>query len=194
MKNQVEPSHYFKPSYDTKKRFISYWHQITELIQLKPSSILEIGIGNSLVSNYLKQRGYNVTTMDIDPCLNPDIVASIDRIPFTDESFDVVACFEVLEHLPYEKFTISLKELHRVSRRYVVLSLPDATLAYPLYIYIPKLRRDTKTYSITMAQNAKACVRWSTLLGDRKVRLRLKTDNRRYKKSWILHHEDISYL
>ena len=139
MKYQIEPSHYFKPSYDTKKRFISYWHQITELIQLKPSSILEIGIGNGLVSNYLKQRGYNVTTMDIDPRLNPDVTASIDFIPFMDESFDVVACFEVLEHLPYEKFTISLKELHRVSQRYVVLSLPDATLAYPLYIYVPKI-------------------------------------------------------
>ncbi|MHA1834506.1 MAG: class I SAM-dependent methyltransferase, partial [Candidatus Baldrarchaeia archaeon] len=93
MKTQVKPNHYFVLSYDSKERFISYWHQINELTQLKPSSILEIGIGNGLVSNYLKQRGYNVTTMDIDPRLNPDVAASIDRIPFTDESFDVVACF-----------------------------------------------------------------------------------------------------
>jgi len=139
MKTQVKPNHYFALSYDSKERFISYWHQINELTRLKPSSILEIGIGNGLVSNYLKQRGYNVTTMDIDPHLNPDVTASVDCLPFTDESFDVVACFEVLEHLPYEKFTVSLKELHRVSQRYVVLSLPDATLAYPLYIYIPRI-------------------------------------------------------
>jgi len=139
MKPQVDPDHYFKPSYDSKGRFISYWHQINELIKLKPTSILEIGIGNGLVANYLKQRGYNLTTMDIDPRLNPDKIGSVIDIPFPDESFEVVACFEVLEHLPYKYFSEALSEILRVSKKYAVLSMPDATRAYRVLIQIPKI-------------------------------------------------------
>ena len=53
MKPQVEPNHYFNESYNSKERFISYWHQINEIIKLKPKKVLEIGIGNGFVSKYL---------------------------------------------------------------------------------------------------------------------------------------------
>jgi len=65
-KPQVEPDHYYNIIYDTKERFCSYWHQIQEVLLLKPSEVLEIGIGNGFVSRYLKERGINVTTLDID--------------------------------------------------------------------------------------------------------------------------------
>jgi len=139
MKIQVEPSHYFNKIYDSKERFISYWHQINEIIMLKPSSILEIGIGNGLVANYLKQREFDITTMDIDERLNPDKIGSVLFIPFSDESFELVTCFEVLEHLPYEDFPKALSEIHRVSEKYVILSLPDVKRVYRLYIQIPKI-------------------------------------------------------
>jgi ubiquinone/menaquinone biosynthesis C-methylase UbiE len=137
MKPQVEPNHYFKQSYDSKERFISYWHQINELIKFKSTSILEIGIGHSLVFNYLKQRGYNITSMDIDPRLNPNIVGSVVNMPFFDETFEVVACFELLEHLPYNQFFTALRELNRVSVKYAVLSIPDASWVYRFYIQVP---------------------------------------------------------
>ncbi len=136
---QVEPSQYFRKEYDSKERFISYWHQISEIRKLEASSILEIGIGNGLVSNYLKKRGLKVTTMDIDERLNPDKVGSVLNIPFPDEYFEVVACFEVLEHLPYEDFSKALSEIYRVSNKYAVLSLPDCTKAYRVDIQIPKI-------------------------------------------------------
>lgn len=136
---QVESSHYLRKEYNDKKRFITYWHQINELIELEAASILEIGIGNGLVANYLKQRGLNVTTMDIDERLNPDCVGSVLNMPFSDKYFEVVACFEVLEHLPYEDFPGALSEIHRVSSKYAVLSLPDSTRAYRLNIQVPKI-------------------------------------------------------
>jgi len=139
MNTQVDSSHYFNKSYDVKERFISYWHQINEIITLNPGSILEIGIGNGLVSNYLKHREFDVTAMDIDEQLNPDKVGSVLSIPFPDESFEVVACFEVLEHLPYEDFPKALGEIHRVSSKYAVLSLPDSSRAYRLDIQVPKI-------------------------------------------------------
>ena len=57
MNIQVEPNHYFDKSYDTKERFISYWHQVNEIVRLEPDSVLEIGIGSGFVSKYLKEKG-----------------------------------------------------------------------------------------------------------------------------------------
>lgn len=136
---QVEPSHYFRKQYDEKRRFISYWHQLDEVISLSPRSVLEVGIGNSLVANYLKQRGIRVTTLDIDKRLRPDCVGSLLAMPFADGSFEVAACYEVLEHLPYENFREALQEICRVTQRYVILSLPDCTRAYRVNIQIPKV-------------------------------------------------------
>ena len=136
--NQVEPDHYYN-KYDSKGRFCSYWHQISEIIKLDPNKVLEIGIGNGFVSKYLKERKVKVTTLDIDERLNPDIAGSVLELPFAKGSFDVVACYEVLEHLPYEVFAKALSEINRVSSRYAVLSVPDSTRAYRLDIQIPKI-------------------------------------------------------
>jgi predicted SAM-dependent methyltransferase len=76
--------------------------------------------------------------MDIDSYLNPDLRGSIANIPFTDETFDVVACFELLEHLPYEQLIPISQEIHRVSKKFAILSLPDANRVLRLYIHLPK--------------------------------------------------------
>src|SRR3990172_10085425 len=83
--------------YDIDSRFYSYRHQIQEIFWLNPKKILEIGIGNGFVSNYLRQRNFAVSTLDIDVGLKPQTVGSILNIPFSDNSFEVIACCEVLE-------------------------------------------------------------------------------------------------
>jgi ubiquinone/menaquinone biosynthesis C-methylase UbiE len=148
MKYQVNSSHYVDISYDTKERFISYWHQIFEIRSMAPQTILEIGIGNGFVAQYMKRLNYNITTVDIDMHLNPDIVASVSAMPFQSNIFDLVACFEVLEHLPFEYFILSLKEIYRLSKCHVVLSLPDVQRVYPVYIKIPKLGEIKKLISL----------------------------------------------
>ena len=135
---QVEPHHYYK-KYDTKERFCSYWHQIQEIVSLNPTSILEIGVGNGFVSKYLKQRGFNIITLDIDRKLSPDVAGSVLHIPFSDETFDVVACYELLEHLPYENFEKAISEIFRVSKAHAILSLPDSNAICRLYVQIPKI-------------------------------------------------------
>ena len=139
MKPQVKPNHYFVNSYDSKGRFISYWYQINEIIKLNPKKVLEIGIGNGFVSKYLKERRVNILTLDIDKRLNPDIVGSVLDVPFPDNSFEVVACYELLEHLQYENFYKALSEIFRVSKSYAILSLPDASRVYRMYLQIPKI-------------------------------------------------------
>lgn len=50
--------------------------------------------------------------------------ASIAELPFDDDSFDVVTCMEVLEHVPDEVFLPGLAELRRVCRGQLVMSIP----------------------------------------------------------------------
>jgi ubiquinone/menaquinone biosynthesis C-methylase UbiE len=65
------------------------------------------------------------TTIDIDEDLSPDYIGSVTNLPFEDAQFDVVVCCEVLEHLPFTDFLPSLKEIRRVARHKVIISLPD---------------------------------------------------------------------
>jgi ubiquinone/menaquinone biosynthesis C-methylase UbiE len=69
--------------------------------------------------------GVSVTVLDIDPDLEPDIQASVENMPLKENAFDVSVCCQVLEHLPFERFTVALKEIRRVTRSHLVLSLPD---------------------------------------------------------------------
>ena len=126
-KTQVKPNHYFADSYNTAERKRSFSLQIKLIEKTHPKSVLEIGIGNALVSQKLEKKGLSVTTLDIDKNLKPDIVADITKIPLPNNSFDTVAAFEVLEHLPFGKFLISLKQMRRVSKNFILFSVPDVT-------------------------------------------------------------------
>jgi len=153
MKPQVEPNHYFNESYDSKGRFISYWHQIHEIVRLRPKRVLEIGIGNGFVQKYLKEGGLNLTTLDIDQELKPDIIGTVLDIPFADGSFDVIACYELLEHLQYENFYKALSEIFRVCKSYAILSLPDASRVYRVYVQIPKVGVFKRLISLPRLKN-----------------------------------------
>ncbi|NOY35618.1 MAG: class I SAM-dependent methyltransferase, partial [bacterium] len=117
---QTGKQHYFE-NYDHKARWLSYYYQIREI--KKGEKVLEIGIGNGTVADYLRKRS-SIVTMDIDKELNPDIVGDVLNIPFENKEFDVVLCAEVLEHLPFEYFEKALKEIRRVGKR-AIISLPD---------------------------------------------------------------------
>lgn len=131
---------YSRTAYESKKWFCSYWHQIDEISSVEPKSVLEIGIGSGFTSRYLREKGVNITTLDIVCSLKPHIVGSVLEIPFADEVFDVVSCYEVLEHLPYSDFMQALREIHRVSQKRVALSLPDVTTIYRLIIELPRFK------------------------------------------------------
>jgi len=126
--------------YDYKDRWISYWHQIDEVLKLEPKTVLEIGIGNQTVSDYLKKQGIEVKTLDIDKKLSPDFIASVTDMYIDNNSFDAILCAEILEHLPFEKFEQCLKELGRVSRKNVVLSLPHFGPPLKISFKIPLIK------------------------------------------------------
>lgn len=134
---QVPSNHYFEPEYDDLTRFISYFHQIDLVRSLRPRNVLEIGVGNKTVANYLRHYGTEVATCDFDPELKPDCVADIRSLPFRDRSFHLVMACEVLEHLPWSEVEPTLRELHRTTERFVLLSIPHASASLELILRSP---------------------------------------------------------
>ena len=126
--------------YDYQERWTSYWHQIDEILKLKPKTVLEVGIGSRMVSDYLSRRGLEIKTLDLDRDLNPDFVANVMKMPLANNSFDLILCAEVLEHLPFENFESSLQELKRVTRKNLILSLPHFGPPLKLSFKIPFLK------------------------------------------------------
>lgn len=149
-KIQVESGHYYNSKYVTKQRWISYWYQINEILIKSPNNVLEIGVGNGTVSDYLKKLNINITTCDFDKSLKPDVVADVKNLPFKDSSFDLVLCAEVLEHLPLKDLASALKEIRRVTKKTTILSLPHFTLTdiYFGFKIIPYLPKKELTFKI----------------------------------------------
>lgn len=140
-KVQVKEGHHHTLKYDTLPRFISYYHQISSVLKQNSKTVLEIGVGNGMVSNYLKNRGIDVTTCDFDETLKPDIVSDIRDIKSEDEKFDVVLASEILEHIPFDNdLDKALSELYRVSKRHVVISVPYRSTGFELVFKLPFLR------------------------------------------------------
>lgn len=138
METQVEKSHYEFSKYFNKKRWTSLWHQVDEITRLEPKSVLEIGPGPGILKSILSSLGLVVHTLDLDPELKPDYVASVTNIPLQNDSFDLCCGFQVLEHMPFDKSKLAFSEMLRVSRRFVVISLPDSGRVWPYSIYVPK--------------------------------------------------------
>jgi len=148
-------SFYFGPEYIDPSRFASYAYQLSEVLKLEPESVLEIGIGNGLVCYMLRKAGIDVSTLDFDESLEPDVVASVTDMPVPDNSFDVVACFQVLEHLPFATLGKALREIHRVTRKHVVISLPQRSRFYKLDCTLPKIGRRRVSVSLPLLTQAR---------------------------------------
>jgi ubiquinone/menaquinone biosynthesis C-methylase UbiE len=116
---------YLAKEYNHKGRWYSYYHQYQNIFNHNPKSVLEIGTGNEITAKILKENDIKVVTLDINPETHPDIVGNVLHIPFKNDSFDMTVAFEILEHLPFSSFSTALKEMRRVSRNNVLISLPD---------------------------------------------------------------------
>ncbi len=109
-------------------------------------------MGNGIVTDTLQRQGIRVTTLDIDTGLLPDVVGSVERIPLADASVDVALCAEVLEHLPFDRFETCVRELLRVVRKGVVLSLPHWGYTLRVIVDIPGLPEIRHAWKLPIAR------------------------------------------
>lgn len=142
MKKQVDKSAYTFGHYTKIDRWSSYFYQLREILSRNSSSVLEVGVGEGIVRDYLKnhtQTAYK--SLDIAEDLSPDVLGNVTNIPLESNSFDLVCAFEILEHLPYDQFEKGISELFRVSRKFVIISLPHFGPPILVDLKIPFLPR-----------------------------------------------------
>lgn len=109
MNNKFDFNSQFSMSYEDYLKGIDlsnwyrYYFLIKEIIKEKPKNILEIGVGNKVVKNCLKNFVEDYQVMDINQKLNPDILSDLREFkPELKEKFDCIICADVLEHMPFE--------------------------------------------------------------------------------------------
>ncbi len=103
---------------------------IRAMIPTNSRTLLDVGCGAGRLTNRLPDR-LEIHGTDISPAAlakveHPTTLAALPDLPFDDDSFDVVLCTDVPEHLPESIYERSLRELHRVARHRVFMGVPFA--------------------------------------------------------------------
>jgi len=102
---------------ETKARYVWFKYQ-----PILTGRILDVGADECYLKQYL---GEDAQYWGIGLGGHPDQVADLEKekIPFPDNSFDCVLCLDVLEHI--ENIHEIFDDLCRVTRRYLIISLPS---------------------------------------------------------------------
>lgn len=87
--------------------------------------ILDVGSGDKGLAQFTDRTIYGLDTAFESPAENLiPIVGSVLKVPFDDNSFDLVVSVDVLEHLPRELRQKALNEIMRVSSDTIVVGCP----------------------------------------------------------------------
>lgn len=103
--------------------------KLEEAQKLFNGKILNIG-GGRKKGKFKFSDKTEVVVVDIDKAFNPDVIASVEKLPFKNESFDAVRATELFEHVENPKKGIG--ECVRVLKKggYFVFSMP---FLYPIH-------------------------------------------------------------
>jgi ubiquinone/menaquinone biosynthesis C-methylase UbiE len=143
---------YLKDNHPDRDYFVNF------VIESNIQTVLEVGAGSQFEAKTLRDRGQlsktSYTIMDINEFwlkegkqLMPEVnfkLGTINKIPFPENSFEVVYCRHVIEHQPY--YEIPLKEMLRVSTDWVFLNVFRWSLQEDV---IQRLKYYSNAYSLT---------------------------------------------
>lgn len=77
----------------------------------QPKKVLHFAPEQAFYKRFKKQKNLTYTTTDLESPL-ADVKADICQLPFEDNSFDIILCNHVLEHIPDDKK--AMQELYRI--------------------------------------------------------------------------------
>lgn len=93
------------------------------------SVCLDAGSGRGWLATKIALKGCQVTGVDIEKPKNYSqdgkytfVEGSLEQLPFSDNTFDIVTCTHVLEHV--RNFKETIQELIRVSKNRLIIALP----------------------------------------------------------------------
>ncbi len=108
--------------------------EVVGIIPFDACSVLDVGCGNGVFVNTIikifPHRCERIVALDpseeaLKHVNTEKIKGVIACLPFESESFDLVVCLEVLEHLGQKDFERGISELQRVSKKYIIITVPN---------------------------------------------------------------------
>jgi SAM-dependent methyltransferase len=114
---------------DLNEREIVRIEDIIGAIPPEVDSVLDVGCGdgritNKLVCSYTYVVGLDVSSAALQHVRAEAVLGSAENLPFEDRSFDLVLTAEVLEHLPDSVYKRARKEIQRVAKKWILVSVP----------------------------------------------------------------------
>lgn len=124
--------------YDNPKRWGKGYHGVnycrakltSQTIPKEVNKVLDLGSGDGIIFKALKKDGYDPFAFDISYSalrkIKSDklIQGTASQLPFPPNSFDLTIACEVLEHIPNVIFDSVLKEIVRISKKYILITVP----------------------------------------------------------------------
>ena len=81
---------------------------------------LDVATGGGHVARRLREAGFEVTSSDPAPAMEPDVVCRAEELPFDDGSFDLVTCRVAAHH--FDDVRRAVAEMARVSSDAVIVA------------------------------------------------------------------------
>lgn len=160
--------------HDRESKAFYVWSKYPDILRGK---ILDVGADKCYLKKHL-DKNVSYVGIGLGDAIDINVDLEQKRIPFEGNSFDVVLCCDVLEHI--ENIHVVFDELCRVSKEYVIISLPNchsAFLSYLKYGDYPE-HQHLKFYGLPL-EKPEDRHKWffSTEEAERFIRYRAKKNN-----------------
>lgn len=137
--SNVQPEGNYYDKYMSKNKIViklmkGFFSDLDELLsKIKFNKVIEAGCGEGNVTNYIYSnydciiKGFDIGDTAIKEAKDNFSSIEFDKqsiyeISCKDDTYDLVVCCEVLEHL--ENYEAALKELIRISKKYIIVTVP----------------------------------------------------------------------
>jgi len=109
----------------------------------KGKKALDAGCGKGVQSKVLEKKGYIVTSVDIVKVYKECLVVDLNELlPFNDNSFDLIYCSEVIEHLKDPEFTAAEFKRVLAPGGLLILTTPNSYCLWFRIMYLLGLSKE----------------------------------------------------
>ncbi len=123
---EIDKKWRYYPVYRAKMQYIKWFLENTS----PEEKTLDAGCGEGILVEEYREKGYDITGLDLKYSSSHVKKGDIRDMPFRDGEFSLVLCLDVIEHLNYGDQGKALGEVHRVLRDGGLMLLAVPNLAH----------------------------------------------------------------